>query len=406
MFRRSSSAVTFRDTPFFYTLGSGEYNYQSPDVAMKVSAVYSCVKLISESVAKLPLLLDRWNGAQGYYCADTESPLYTLLRYKPNRSMTIFDFLRSAISGILLNGNAYIYPLYGAGGDVVALILLSPYSVSYEPITDRYHINDAANGIYDVCDSYRIIHLRNVGVDGGRTGLSTIALAARTLNISVSADNETISLFKDGGRQKGIISGENGIQGFGGMQEKQLDVVRKRVETELSGGRNIVTLPGTMKFTPFSMTPADVQMLSNKEFTVKEIGRFFRVNPSMLYEGTGGGSYSNAEMDQVTFLNQTLSPFLVQLETELLTKLLPRSLWGKSRIHFDREPMYTTDLTTQSNYIKNTIESGVKTVNEWRRELGRAPVEGGDTPMMSANVVTMKSRINEGDNNDNNNKKK
>jgi HK97 family phage portal protein len=150
-----------------------------------------------------------------------------------------------------------------------------------------------------------------------------------------------------------------------------------------------------MKFTPFTMTPADVQLLDNKKFTVKEIGRFFRVPPSMLYED-GGSTYSNAEMDSVLFLNGALSPLLRQIELELSSKLIADEERGYYKIQFDREALYTTDLTTKANYMKATIESGVRTVNEWRKAEGFPALVGGDEAVVSANLVTLKSRINEG----------
>lgn len=363
------------------------------NVAMKVAAVYRCVSLIAEGAAKLPLNLLRYDKSAGYYKEDTGSSLYSLLRYKPSRRLNAYDMLRAALAQKLLYGNAYIYPIKNGYGDVVALVLLAPDTVTYDELNDNYYISDPYNGINETCGSDRIIHLRNISIDGGRTGLSTIKAAALSLNISVNADKETNNLFKSGGRQKGIISGENGMQGFGKMQDNQLDDVRTRVETELASGRNIITLPGEMKFSPFSMTPADVQLLENKQFTVKEIGRFFSVSPSLLYE-SGGSTYNNGEMEQLNFLNQTLSPYLTQIENEFLVKLIPRDDWSRYKIVFDREPLYNTDLTTQAAYMTATITAGVYTVNDWRRKLGRVPVDGGDTPVVSANVITLQERLN------------
>ena len=115
----------------------------------------------------------------------------------------------------------------------------------------------------------------------------------------------------------------------------------------------------------------------------------------MLYED-GGSTYSNAEMDSVLFLNGALSPLLRQIELELSAKLIADEERGYYKIQFDREALYTTDLTTKANYMKATIESGVRTVNEWRKVEGFPALVGGDEAVVSANLVTLKSRINEG----------
>jgi hypothetical protein len=81
---------------------------------------------------------------------------------------------------------------------------------------------------------------------------------------------------------------------------------------------------------------------------------------------------------------------------ELNAKLIDPMMRGYYKIQFDREALYTTDLTTKANYMKATIEAGVRTVNEWRRADGFPMLEGGDEAVVSANLVTLKSRINEG----------
>lgn len=369
------------------------YYPSSPTFAEKVAAVYSCEKLISESIAKIPLEVKRYNSAGRYYVRDVKNPLYDILATRPNERMTAYDLLRGTVMNMLNYGNAYLYPKRDWKGDVVALYLLE--GVSYDRYANAYTVNDNTNGIYGVYAADRIIHLRNLGSDA-YLGESTIRIAARTIGISTNADNELSQLFTSGNRHRGIITGSaDSPMGYGANKVNAMEKAKEDMQNDLRSGDTIVVLPGDMKFTPFSMTPADVQLLDNKKFTVKEIGRFFRVPPSMLYED-GGSTYSNAEMDSVLFLNGALSPLLRQIELELSSKLIADDERGYYRIQFDREALYTTDLTTKANYMKATIESGVRTVNEWRKAEGFPALVGGDEAVVSANLVTLKSRINEG----------
>lgn len=368
------------------------YYPSSPLFAEKVAAVYSCEKLIAESIAKIPLELKRYNGVGRYYVRDVKNPLFDVLATRPNARMTAYDLLRGTVMNMLNYGNAYLFPVRDAVGNVVELYLLE--GVAYDRYSNTYTVNDNTNGIYGVYTADRIIHLRNLGSDA-YLGESTIRIAARTIGISTDADNELAQLFSTGSRYRGILTGNPSVLGVGAAQKNQLEKVRDDLKTDLANGETIVYIPGDMRFSTLSMTPTDVQLLDNKKFTVKEIGRFFRVPPSMLYED-GGSTYSNAEMDSVLFLNGALSPLLRQIELELSAKLIGDEERGYYRIQFDREALYTTDLTTKANYMKATIESGVRTVNEWRKAEGFPALVGGDEAVVSANLVTLKSRINEG----------
>lgn len=368
------------------------YYSASPDFAKKVGAVYRCEKLISESIAKIPLEVKRYNSIGKYYMRDVKNPLYDVLNIRPNARMTSYDLLRATIIKMLDSGNAYLYP-ERENGNVVALYLLE--NVAHDKMSNTYMVSDSINNIHGTFTGDEIIHLRNIGRDG-YTGESTISKAARVIGISSSADEELSSLFATGSRYRGIITGNpQGAIGVGGAAKDQLKAVRDNMREELQQGETLVWLPGEMKFMPFSMTPADVQLLDNKKFTVQEVGRFFSVPPHMLYTD-GGNAYSNAENESVEFMNDTLSPLLTQIEKELNAKLIDPMMRGYYKIQFDREALYTTDLTTKANYMKATIEAGVRTVNEWRRADGFPMLEGGDEAVVSANLVTLKSRINEG----------
>jgi HK97 family phage portal protein len=157
-----------------------------------------------------------------------------------------------------------------------------------------------------------------------------------------------------------------------------------------------------MKFQSITLSPADAKVLESKQVTIRDIARFFRVHPDLLYEGSNN-TYKAAEVPNVMFLTQTLEPLLVQIEQELLVKLLPRAVWGKRRITFDRETLYTTDLQTEGNYYEKMLQTGIYTVNELRAKKGMPPVEGGDVPLVSANLKGIDVVIQESNNNTNNN---
>ena len=368
----------------------------SVSAAMKVSAVYSAVKLISEGVARLALSLQRYNDAKACYVNDYDSALYAALRVRPNANMTSFVMWCSAVQQMLLQGNAYLLPRRDAIGAVVGLTLLAPGSVAYDQYRKLYVVSDAVNGIAGTFEQDEMIHLKNVSIDGGYVGLSTIQMAAASLGIIRLSDQNIATTLSNGGRIRGLLSGSAGVSTFGAPSQQQLGGVSEKIESDISSGRTVVPVPPEMKFQPITLSPADAKVLESKQVTIRDIARFFRVHPDLLYEGSNN-TYKAAEVPNVMFLTQTLEPLLVQIETELLVKLVPQELWGKRRIRFDREAMYTTDLQTESLYFEKMLQTGVYTVNELRCKKGQPPVPGGDTPLVSANLKSFETILTEGD---------
>lgn len=378
----SSSTTT---TPMRTSSGVDLLMYSSStDAAMKVSAVYSAAKLIGEGVARLALSYQRYNSARSRYVNDYDSPLYVALRLRPNGYMTSFDMWRSAIQQMLLRGNAYLVPTKDKTGEVVSLTLVSPDCCSFDISTKIYSVVDVVNGISRTFRPEEIVHLRNVGLDGGYTGISTVQQMAQALGIIRLSDQNTASTLSNGGRMRGILSGSTTV-GFGAASNQQLAEVSDIVEEHIRSGKTVMPVPSDMKFQPISLSPADAKVLESKQTTIRDVARFFRVHPDLLYEGSNN-TYKAAEVPNVMFLTQTLEPLLVQIETELLTKLVPREQWGRRRIRFDREALYTTDLQTEALYYEKMLQTGVYTVNELRVKKGQAPVAGGDTPLVSANL--------------------
>lgn len=362
--------------------------------AMNVSAVYSAVKLISEGVARLPLLSQRYNSALRCYVNDFDGTLFSVLRVAPNTDMTAFDLWRSAVQQILLQGFACLVPKRDVEGNVTELVLLSPGSVSPDSRGRIFNVTDSVNGIYGVYSLSELVYLRNIGLDGGHTGMSTVGQMGEALGIIRLSDHNTATTLSNGGRMRGLLSGDTGVNTFGAPTQQQLGDVSAQVERDIREGRTVIPVPPEMKFQPIALSPADAKVLESKQVTIRDVARFFRVHPDLLYEGSNN-TYKAAEVPNVMFLSQTLEQLLVQIENELLVKLVPRPLWGRRRIRFDREALYATDLLTEAAYYEKMLQTGVYTINELRRRKGQPPVPGGDTPLVSANLKGVDAIVNE-----------
>ena len=360
------------------------------ELAMKIAAVYRCVDIVSKGVAQLPLVIKR--KEDDYFVIDDNDiwNLTYLLQMRPNSRLSAYEFKKSIMVQLLIgSGNAYILPQWSEEA-YSTLILLSPGSCTYDVYGNTYSISDPINKIYGVYDADQIIHLKNLSLDGGYTGVSTLQYASRTLAISANADAANVESFKTRGTLSGFVSGKGATLGFGTIQDTQLQGVADNIEKQLASGKKIFNLPGEMSFNQISLSPSDIQLLETKTFNVLDICRFFGVHPDKVF-AMQSANYKASEMSQVAFLTDTLQPLLTQIENELQIKLIPRELAMQYRIDFDIEPLLQTDLLTQADYINKTISAGVRTVNHWRKKFGQAPVEGGDKVLVSANLKALEA---------------
>lgn len=361
----------------------------SGDSAMKIAAVYRSISILSGTIASLPLY-PRRKTAKGNFEIDYSNPLYNLLTWKTSNRLNSYETLESAVIQTLMYGNAYLFPKMKKF-DYSELVLLEPGSVVYDDLTDRYFITDPKNGVSGTFDSWQIIHFRNKNLDGSKVGLSTIQYAGRILNISANADEQTLANMKSGNKQKGFLTGGSLREGMGVYKDEQVDIVAKRLETQLANGDSVMRLPGELNWLPYSISPADAQILENREFSVFDVCRFFGVHPDKVFVRQNS-NYKASENSQTSFMTDTLQPLLTQMEKELTTKLIPKKSIGiKEKIEFDRVALYQLDPSGAATYYKQMFEVGGLTSDEIRVATNREPKEGGDVLFVSANVAPINS---------------
>lgn len=350
---------------------------------MTVATVYRCVRLLSDSVAALPLIYSRLRGE--VFVPDDATNINYLLTVQPNPTMSAADFWAKVVEDKLLAGNAYIIPIYGRGSaEIERFVLCRRGTVTHDYITDTYTVHDATNGITGTFSEDEVIHIKNYTIDGKR-GISTLHHAQLVLNTAVTGDTETLNCFANGGNVRGIISNDKSTVGLGVYENTQLQQTAKKINEMLNTRDRIMWVPGQVDFKQFSLSSTDMQFLESRKFTVRDICRFFGVYPSFVFDDTSN-NYKSAEMANVAFLSNTLNPLLHSIECEFNRKLIAPALWNKRRVQFDRRSLYACDLESRAKYQSQTIAAGIYTVNDWRRFENQPTVEGGDRVLVSANL--------------------
>ena len=383
IFRREKEAAPASSGSIYRMGSSSLVTVAGSGQSLAIAAVYRCVKLLSESVANLPMEYLRLRD--GLFVPYTGSRLHYLLSVQPDKGTSAFDFWVQVVQQMLLEGNAYIIPVYNpATMQVERLALCGRGTVAHDTVNDTYTVCDIVNGIEGAYDEDEVIHIKNLTLDG-KNGLSVLSFARLTLDIAATGDNETLNRFANGGNVHGIISNDTSVRGFGEYQDRELTKTADDIDKKFRNGKRIVSTPGQVDFKQLSLSSADIQFVENRKFTVREVCRFFGVHPSFVFDDTRN-TYKSAEMANVAFLSNTLNPILRKIESELQRKLVAPTLYHKYKFQFDRKGLYACDLESRIKYQIQSIEAGLYTVNEWRKEENRPAVTGGDRVLVSANL--------------------
>lgn len=357
------------------------------DDAMTIPTVFRCMQVLSEGVANLPLRYMRLQG-EVYKEFDTHA-LHYLLTVQPNPNMNAYTFISMIVQELYHGtGNAYVYPRY-IDGELFELILLNPYSVTHDTTNDKYFVSDIENGVYGTFDESQILHFFRFTKDG-KNGISVIDYARRTMSIAATGDQETWNRFSNGGNVMGFVTNDKGVRGYGEYQDKELKSTAQALDQLFHDGVRIASLPGQTGFQQISLSSTDMQFLESRKFTIADLCRIYGVPRGMVYDDTST-NYKSVEMQQVAFLTNTINPILRRIENEFTRKLIPRSLCCKRIFQFDRRELYSCDLESYANYQMKTIQSGIYSVNDWRKKENQDPVPGGDRILVSTNLAPIDS---------------
>lgn len=360
------------------------YSSSSSKSAMKLSAVYRCVNVLSESVAQLPLDVF-WIDKDGYKESYRNHPAYTLLREEPNPDMSRFTFMKTLVSQVVLNGNGYAYIERDNKGNAVSLRYIpSPlvsivYVDTHQGQLKMYQVT----GFNNLVEPYDMIHVLNFSYDGV-VGVSTLTHARETIRLSHNANEYASGFFENGGSVSGILTVADAR-----LKPGQSDAIRQtwkqQFDPTLGNAGGVAVLDGNMKYQPISINPADAQMLESREFQVVDICRFFGVSPVKAFD-LNKASYSTVEATQLAFLTDTLAPILENIEGEFKRKVFRPSEKPHIEIKFDTSTLLRADKTAQSNYFQKLFQTGSITPNEIRKQLDMPKIEGGDKPFVPVNM--------------------
>lgn len=356
------------------------------DSAMRHSAFWACIKLVSSSVASLPLPVYRM-ASDGTRTLARDSALYNVVHDSPNADQTAFDFWEFVSISLLLRGNHYSRKIFGASGRFIGLDPINPDLVTVRRLPSGaigYHWTmDGKN--FDLTDR-DVFHIRGFG-GGPLGGLSTISYARETLGIAIAANNAAGGSFGNGMQPSGTLEFDKFLT------DEQFSLTEERLATKFVGSENTgkpLILEGGVKWKQISLSNEDAQLLESRAFSVEEICRIVGVPPFMIGHSEKSTSWGTGiEQQLLGFLKFTLTPILRRIEQSISKQLLTPAERLTLNAEFNVEGLLRPDSKGRSEFYRTMTSIGAMTVNEVRAKENLAPVEGGDVARVQMQNVPL-----------------
>ncbi len=387
-FRRKSGAATDSFSRFWLDLLDGNKTAAGVPItvesALKQSAVWACVRVKQEDVAKLPCpLYRRLPDGKGKERA-TGHPAYALINSRPNRRDTAFDF-RAFMQGQLdTRGNALAVKEFDARGQVVGLWPVSWTAVTLMSSADGrelfYRIL-LKSGQQVTIPSEGVLHLRGLSLDGV-TGLSPIAYHRETIGLAIAAEKYGAAFFGNSARPSGIIK----VKQVLGLEATQ--ALRSSWEERFKGDGNggTAVLDGEMDWTPISMDNTDAQYIETRVRSNQDIYRIYRMPPHKVGD-LDKATFSNIEQQSIEYVTDCLMSELVRWQQTLNRDLLTEAEQKEYFFEFMPDALLKGDTLSRFQAYAQARNWGWLSVNDIRERENLNHIDQGDIYLQPLNMV-------------------
>ena len=355
-------------------------NVFDTDKALTLTAVWCAIRLLAESVSSLPISVYT-KQKNGDKLEDTKSPIYKLVKFKPNYYQNKITFFEFIMLSICTEGNSYVQIVRNNSGTPVQLICLDPSNVTVVVNNNElfYQVDGGA-----VLDSSDMLHFKTI-TDDGVTGLSPIDQCAKALNWGVSLETFGETFFSNGAKPSSILQTDRALS----------DTALQRLKSsfnnnyaKLKNSNSTIVLEEGLTFKPISISPEQAQFLSSRQFSIEEVARIFNVPPHMLKD-LSKSSFNNIEMQSQEFVTYTLMPYITRIEQEMNLKLFRTNELGKTFVEFNVNGLLRGDVKSRTEAYKTAITNGYMSINEVRQKENMNSIEGGDKHFMQMNMTTI-----------------
>lgn len=352
--------------------------------ALSHSAAFACRRAISESIAVLPRNIFKGEDG-GEREPQGKHPSRNCLRREANPLQTSYKFFENAVCHVISGGNAYAELQFDDKGNVVAMWPL-PYSrVKPQPIEaknglDMIYLITLASGREIALPKDRILHIPGIGFDGFQ-GYPLIDFMLNAVGLGQALEDYSSQFFNQGAQIPGYVKVPDSFT------EEQIQNMRKHYDIMNNGLENAHRwkfLYESANFTPAGHSPADSEMTGSRVLQIQEIARFHRIPLHKIQETSKSGGYDSIEQFNIEFVQDTLTPYLVNFEQEINRKFFEAE--EDLYVKFNVNALLRGDAKSRSLFYRTMVFTGIMTANEARALEDLPPIAGGNSRMVPLNM--------------------
>jgi HK97 family phage portal protein len=363
--------------------------------ALQQVAVYACVQLLSEDVAKLPLQIWRGDPA-GERKPATDHFLYRLLK-RPNDWQTRFEFVEMMTASLALRTNAYAVIVRDGRGQPQQLVPIHPDRVVlWEAPGGDWFYAVTRNGLHEMAvlehlpvmiAAEDMLHLRGMASWNSLLGVSRVGVMREAIGLAMSQELQAARLAGTGARPSGALQTKDKLS------QDVVDRLKEQFQKNYGGVRNVgktLVLEQGLEWKQMSMTSVDAEFMAARNFQLEEIARMFRVPPHKLGIMARTTGTTLVQQDQ-EYLNNVLSGYCERW-TSKLAWTFDIDMSEDLFLEFDYSHFLKADIQTRLNAKRVGVVGMIYTPNEARAGEGLPPVKGGDVLYQPVNVMPIGSK--------------
>lgn len=354
------------------------------EVAMKITALNEGVNLISDTIASLPVYLYKRNDDGSRVRVNDYRN--SLLNLENSQNSTSYNMKKNFVLDFLIHGNGYLDINKDSKGTIKSLIHI-PYKEI--ELIDVNTINKR-DSIYQysywgmVNAAHEVVNLVRNPTKNEVKGIGVLDEGSMTLEGATGLDEYSKNVNANGFNARGVIETEKV------MSKPSRDSLKAMLKSFFHGGKNagkVLLLDDGMKFKALSLSPADMNLLQQKNFTVQDIARLLKMPGYLLGASDSSMVYSNVEQTQLQFLQMTIDPILRLIEDTFNKYLLTEDEKSSNFFwEFSTQNMLRTTPEKEIKMYSDAVKGSLLTVNEARRKLNWSNIEGMDRPLIMSGM--------------------
>lgn len=353
------------------------------DGALQLSSVWAAIELLVDNVASLPAFTYyRSPGPDGHKRLARDELVFRILHDEPNRRATAMEFFQFLLMSWLFRGNAYARVIRDDRGDPIELWPLSPDQVEVEVLRDRSIVyRHTYDGVVSLYSEASIFHWRDKG--NGIIGMDRLSFMRGTISNAHDISAHSSRVFAKSAKRPGVFMIDKLLS------EKQREEIRRNYRGLVEGSEDdLLVLEAGAKFEPLSMSPADLQMMEARRFSVEEVGRWFGV-PAVLINDTTRATTWGTGIEQIIegFYKFRLRPMLASLEQAIELRVLSPDQRRRLTVEFSLDALLRGSLKDRLETGAKAVQNGLMTRNEWRQLENLPPMPGGDVLTAQSNLL-------------------